>query len=148
MVGQDAKGQRSYGHDNYFTAWNAGNTFCVGGRVVFRKMYKVKDFSNKVQDTSEFCMNSCGEKVNKNPVTTMYYEQKWDAPKGAEFEVVKYIKMHVSEDGNGGGDGNGGDGNGGDGNGGNDNFGTVVQSKAIVVLAFVAVAMFLGIANI
>ena len=164
MVGKDTK---SYGHDHYFTAWNTGEHFCVGARVVSRKMWKVADGHFDVQtfqNSSKICMHSCGERESNNSVTRMYYEQKWD--EGSK--IVKYIKFGIKpDDGNGGdensgtgsGDGNDGDGKDGngkdgnsgdgvdDGNGGDNNSGNLVQSKAAFVFAFITMALVFGIAN-
>ena len=132
MVGQDRQRQRSYGHDHYFTAWNAGDRFCVGARAYFMEMYKEEEMA-KVKGR---CRNSCGNMT----VTTNYYMQEWDVPKEDDLKVLKYIKVHVkSEDGNGGSNGNG--------NGDNNNFGNVAQAKPVMILAFMAVSLLLGIAN-
>ena len=110
----------------------------MGARSYFMKMYKEEEMA-KVKGR---CMNSCGKKVNKttDDVTTVYYMQEWDVPKEDDLKVLKYIKVHVkSEDGNGGSNGNG--------NGDNNNFGNVAQAKPVMILAFMAVSLLLGIAN-
>ena len=147
MVGQDTYGQKSYGHDYYFTAWNTGEQYCVTVDSSLKKEFSSREI---VEEKTSDCRWNCGEQENMKPLTTKYYEQKWMTPEADDFEVVKYIKISVkSQDGNGGG-GNGGNGNGGDGDGGDDgntNFGNLVQPGPVVVLATIAVNLFFGIAN-
>jgi len=134
-------GEDTYGHDHYLTAWNNGRYFCVGTRVIFKKMYKVKEFSNNVQEVTRVCMHSCGEKVNKNAVTQIYYDQKWDTPSDDDLKIVKYIKVGMkSENRDGGGDGNVG-------NGGDNSFGNFVQSKPMMILTLITVVLCLKFAK-